>query len=103
MLLKGQSFWWLETDFPLSFSLDLTSLGNPGPASVPHPLSQAGAFFVRLWGFKSMPSSLGGDRVGSKEKQGSCSGWVTVTPAKVPEPQSWWGLSFEVATLSQSG
>lgn len=99
MLLKGLSFWWLETDFPQSFSSDLTSLGNPGPASVPHPRSQAGTFLVTLWGFKSMP---GKDGVGSKEKPGSCPGWVTVTPAKVPEPQSWWGLSFEVATLSRS-
>lgn len=102
MLLKGLSFWWLETDSTQSFSLDLTSLGNPGPASVPHPRSQAGIFLVALWGFKSMPSPPGEDRVGSKEKPGSCPGWVTVTPAKVPEPQSWWGLRFEVATLSHS-
>ena len=102
MLLKGLSFRWLETDSTQSFSLDLTSLGNPGPASVPHPRSQAGIFLVALWGFKSMPSPPGEDRVGSKEKPGSCPGWVTVTPAKVPEPQSWWGLRFEVATLSHS-
>ena len=98
MLLKGLSFWWLETHFPLSFSLDLTSLRNSGPTSVPHPCSQAGTFLVILWGFKSMPSPLGGDRVGSKAPAQAGS----VTPAKVPEPQSWWGLSFEVATLSHS-
>ena len=72
MLLKGLSFWWLETDSTQSFSLDLTSLGNPGPASVPHPRSQAGTFLVALWGFKSMPSPPGEDGVGSKEKPGSC-------------------------------
>lgn len=77
----------------LPFSLDLTSSGNPGVACPP-PCSQAGILFVQLWGSQVHAKSPRVDRVGSEGKRDPCPGWVTLTPAKVPEPQSCDSLSF---------
>ena len=52
MLLKGLSFWWLETHIPLSFSLDLTYiLGEFWARQCPPPLQPGRDFSCHTVGF----------------------------------------------------